>query len=167
MGQLRSSLGALLLAGHPPAEALTLLDLIADDVPGAAVSTAACLRLDPRTGELTYSRAGHPPPLLLDIEGGTAWLDGARGPVLGLADRSARPESRTSLPVGGTLLLFTDGLVERRGEDLDAGLGRLARAAAARRAGPLDALVDGLLADLVDVGGASDDIAVVAVRRPG
>jgi serine phosphatase RsbU (regulator of sigma subunit) len=167
MGQLRSSLGALVRGGHPPTEALTLLDVIADDVPGAAVSTAVCLRLDPRTGELAYSRAGHPPPLLLDAAGGTAWLDGARGPVHGLAERSPRPEGRTTLGAGGTLLLFTDGLVERRGEDLDAGLARLARAATARQAAPLDALVDGLLADLVDVGGASDDIAVVAVRRPG
>jgi PAS domain S-box-containing protein len=163
MGQLRSSLGALLLAGHPPAEALTLLDRIADDVPGSAVSTVACLRLDPGTGELTYSRAGHLPPLLIGADGAACWLDGARGSVLGLANRAPRPEARTTLPAGTTLLLFTDGLIERRGDDLDAGLSRLATAATARRDAPLDALVDGLIAVLVD-GGAADDIAVVGVR---
>jgi hypothetical protein len=63
------------------------------------------------------------------------------------------------------LLLLTDGLIERRDQDLDAGLYRLSVATATRCGAPLDALVDGLLADLVDVGGAADDIAVVAVRR--
>jgi len=167
MGQLRSSLGALLLAGHPPAEALTLLDLVADDVPGSAVSTVACLRLDPGNGALTYSSAGHLPTLLVDAAGGIRWLTEGRGPVLGLPDRGSRPEATTTVPAGATLLLFTDGLVERRGDDLDTGLDRLARAAAARRGAALDALVDGVLADLVAVGGASDDIAVVAVRRAG
>ncbi|MGY1725472.1 SpoIIE family protein phosphatase [Geodermatophilus sp. SYSU D01062] len=165
MGVLRSSLAALLVAGHPPAEALTLLDRIADDVPGAAVSTVACLRLHPATGELSYSRAGHPPPLLTDADGGITWLDGAPGRALGLPDHSARPEARTVLPAGATLLSFTDGLIERHDDDLDAGLARLAGAATARRAAPLAALVDGVLADLVDVGGAGDDIAIVAVRR--
>jgi PAS domain S-box-containing protein len=165
MGQLRSALGALLVAGHPPAEALTLLDVVADNVPGAAVSTVVCLRLDTGTGELTYSRAGHPPPLLIDAAGTATWLDEAGGPVLGLLDRALRPEAWTNLPAGATLLLFTDGLVERRGDDLDAGLGRLAAAASARRDTPLDALVDGLLGALIDVGGAADDIAVVALRR--
>jgi serine phosphatase RsbU (regulator of sigma subunit) len=133
-------------------------------VPGSAVSTVACLRLDPGTGELTYSRAGHLPPLLIGADGAACWLDGARGSVLGLDNRAPRPEATTTLPAGTTLLLFTDGLIERRGDDLDAGLSRLATAATARRVVPLDALVDGLIADLVDVGGASDDIAVVAVR---
>jgi serine phosphatase RsbU (regulator of sigma subunit) len=165
MGQLCSSLGALLLAGHPPAEALTLLDLIADNVPGSAVSTVACLRLDPATGELTYSRAGHLPPLVIDAGGAATWLDGGRGSVLGLLDRRPRPEAATTLPAGATLLLFTDGLIERRDEDLDAGLYRLSVAAATRCGAPLDVLVDGLLADLVNVGGAADNIAVVAVRR--
>lgn len=164
MGVLRNSLAALLVAGHPPAEALSLLDAIADDVPGAAVSTVACLRLDPATGELTYSRAGHPPPLLIDADGGATWLDQAPGRALGLPEHGARPEARTVLPAGATLLCFTDGLVERHDDVLDAGLARLAAAATARRAAPLAQLVDGVLADLVDVDGAGDDIAVVAIR---
>jgi serine phosphatase RsbU (regulator of sigma subunit) len=165
MGQLRSALGALLLAGNPPAEALTLLDLIADTVPGSAVSTVACLRLDPATGELAYSRAGHLPPLVIDPDGSATWLAEGRGPVLGLPDRAPRPEATITLPAGATLLLFTDGLVERRNDDLEVGLNRLCAAALTRRGAALDDLVDGLLTDLVDVGGAGDDIAIVAVRR--
>jgi serine phosphatase RsbU (regulator of sigma subunit) len=135
-GQLRSSLGALLPAGHPPARALTLLDLVADDVPGSATSNVACLRLDPVTGEQTYSSAGHLPALVVGANGAARWLDEARGPVLGLVDRRPRPEAPTIRPGGATLLLFTEGLIERRGEDLDAGLERLAAAAIARRTAP-------------------------------
>jgi serine phosphatase RsbU (regulator of sigma subunit) len=165
MGVLRSSLAALLVAGNPPGEALTLLDRIADDVPGSAVSTVACLRLDPATGELTYSSAGHPPALLVDPDGAITWLDGGHGPVLGLPDRRPRPEATATLPRDAVLLIVTDGLLERRNDDLDAGLHRLAAATTARRAAPLTELVDGLLADLIDADGFDDDIAIVAVRR--
>ncbi|HEV7210376.1 MAG TPA: SpoIIE family protein phosphatase [Blastococcus sp.] len=163
MGQLRSSLATLLLAGHPPAEALELLDLFADEVPGAGVCTVACLQLDPATGTLIYSRAGHPPPVVVD-SGGTAFLDEGLGPALGLPGRGPRPQATATVPPGGTLLLFTDGLVESRAAALDTGLGRLAAAVTARRDAPLAAVVDGVLADLVDATGAADDIAVVAVR---
>ncbi|MGY1616888.1 SpoIIE family protein phosphatase [Geodermatophilus sp. SYSU D00691] len=163
MGRLSSALHGILLAGRSPARALELLDGLAGEVDGAVLATVFCLLLDPATGHLTYSSAGHPPPLIIDDHGAT-WLDGAAGRALGLPDRRTRGEAATTL--SGTVLLFTDGLVERHDEDLDAGLARLATAATARRAAPLDALVDGLLADLVDVGGAVDDIAIVAVRRP-
>jgi anti-anti-sigma factor len=163
MGQLRSSLATLLLAGHPPAEALELLDLFADEVPGAGVCTVACLQLEPATGRLTYSRAGHPPPLVVDGQG-AAFLDEGRGPALGLPGRGLRPQATATVPPGATLLLFTDGLVECRSAALDTGLRRLADAVTARRQEPLPAVVDGVLADLVDATGAADDVAVVAVR---
>jgi serine phosphatase RsbU (regulator of sigma subunit) len=162
MGRLSSALHGMLLAGRGPARALELLDGLAGEVDGAVLATVVCLLLDPTTGELTYSNAGHPPPLVVDEHGAT-WLAGAAGRALGLPDRRPREEATTTL--SGTLLLFTDGLVERHDAELDTGLARLAAAATARRTAPLDALVDGLLADLVDVGGAADDIAIVAVRR--
>ena len=163
MGQLRSSLATLLFAGFSPGRALELLDGFAASISGARVSTAACLLLDPGTGELTYSRAGHPPPLVAE-ESAATLLDDGLGPALGLPVGGARPEATTTLPVGATLLLFTDGLIEARVADLDEGLRRLADAASARASTPLDALVDGVLAELVDPAGADDDIAVVAVR---
>jgi anti-anti-sigma factor len=163
MGQLRSALAALLVAGFTPGRALELLDRFATQVAGARVSTVACLQLDPASGRLTHSSAGHPPSLLLTDDGAT-YLDGGHGPALGIPTRGARPEAVTTLPVGGTLLPYTDGLIERRGATLDEGLDRLAEAAVARRSATPVTLLDGVLDQLVD-GGASDDIAVVAVRR--
>jgi anti-anti-sigma factor len=163
MGQLRSSLATLMLAGFSPGPALDLLDSFAGRIAGARVSTVACLELDPVSGRLAYSRAGHPPPLVVDRAGGT-FLDQGHGPALGLPHGAARPEAVTTLPSGATLVVFTDGLIEEHGVDLDEGLRRLADVVAARRTAPLAPLVDGALAELVAPGGAADDIAVVAVR---
>ncbi len=162
MGQLRSALATLLLAGFGPARALELLDRFAEHVPDARVATVACVLLDRRTGRLRWSSAGHPPPLLLGGEGG--YLTGGAGPALGIEVSRPRTEAATDLAPGCTLLLYTDGLVERRGAGLDDGLGRLAELCAAGRTAPLPGLVDGVLAGLVDPAGAWDDIAVVGVR---
>ncbi len=165
MGQLRSALATLLLAGFPPARALELLDRFADQVDGAAVATVACVLLDPGSGRLTYSCAGHPPPLVIGAGGGC--LEAATGPALGVAVMRPRTETEAHLRPGATLLLYTDGLVEQRGASLDDGLARLSSSAARRGAALLPALVDGVLSDLVDAAGAGDDIAVVALRlRP-
>ncbi|HEX2075930.1 MAG TPA: SpoIIE family protein phosphatase [Geodermatophilus sp.] len=163
MGQLRSALAAMLLEGHPPARALNLLDRFAAQVDGAHVSTVACLRLEPVSGRLTYSVAGHLPPLVLRADG-AEYLDGGRGPALTVPGGGAHVEATTTLDLGSTLILYTDGLVERRDASLDDGLGRLAGAAVARRAAAPAALVDGLLDELVRGGEPADDIAVVAVR---
>jgi PAS domain S-box-containing protein len=164
MGQLRSALATLLLAGFTPARALEHLDRFAEQVPGAAVCTVACLVLDTATGRITYSSAGHPPPLLLLNAEGHEQLDGGRGPALGVATAARRPEATATIPAGATLLLYTDGLVERRRDTLDAGQERLAAAAARLRSAPLPTLVDGVLADLDEENGFGDDVAVVAVR---
>ena len=167
MGQLRSALAGLLLAGLRPAQALEVLDRFAGHVDGARMSTVACLRLEPDAGRLSYSSAGHPPQLLVDGGDGSGrdgYLAGGQGPALGLPAAGSRPEAGRSLAPGATLVLFTDGLVERRGATLDQGLGRLAAAVTARRSDPLPALVDGVLGDLVAGSGGDDDVAVVAVR---
>jgi PAS domain S-box-containing protein len=164
MGQLRSALATLLLAGFTPARALEHLDRFAEQVPGAAVSTVACLVLDTATGQVTYSSAGHPPPLLLFNADGHEQLAGGLGPALGVATSERRQEAGATIPAGATLLLYTDGLIERRRDTLDAGQERLAAAAARRRSAPLPALVDGVLADLDEANGFGDDVAVVAVR---
>lgn len=166
MGQLRSALAGLLLAGCPPAQALEGLDRFAAHVVGARVSTVACLRLEPDTGRLTYSSAGHPPTLLFGAadEAGGRYLHGGLGPALGVSDAAPRREAILRLPPGATVLLYTDGLVERRGASLDDGLEELAAAVSARRSESVDTLVDGVLRQLVDGDGGSDDIAVVAVR---
>jgi anti-anti-sigma factor len=167
MGQLRSALAGLLLAGLSPARALEVLDGFAAHVSGARISTVFCLRLEPDTGRLTYSSAGHPPPQLVDAAAAArpeSYLDGALGPALGLPVVGSRPEATLTLAPAATLVLYTDGLVERRGASLDDGLERLATAVAARRSESLPALVDGVLLELVGGDGGHDDVAVVALR---
>ncbi len=164
MGQLRSALSTALLQGSSPADALELLDRFAARLPGSTASTAACLVVDRERGEVTWARAGHLPPLLLAPEGAEL-LDGAgSGTVLGVPGR--RPYTEGTLPIGpgSCLVLFTDGLVERRGEDLDAGLQRLVKAA--DRLSHLDPerLATALLRDLLADTDQPDDVAMVLAR---
>jgi anti-anti-sigma factor len=164
MGQLRSALAAALLQGHGPAAALELLDRFAARVPGARASTAACLTLDWAGGLVCWARAGHPPALLADSSG-VRLLDGdGHGPVLGLTGRAPYTEGVTGLEAGATLVLYTDGLVERRGEVIDEGLDRLADSVRRHAGGLPVALVPDVLDDLAEHGHAADDIAVIAAR---
>ena len=135
MGQLRSVLAAQLLEGSSPAAALERLDRFAARVAGAAGSTCACLLYDWSTGVLRWALAGHPPVLLVDGPG-TRFLDGP-GTRRRRGARCARPaglrRGQHDRHPGSSIVLYTDGLVERRGEVLDTGLQRLADAAAGCR----------------------------------
>ena len=165
MGQLRTALSGYLLAGHGPADALGLLDGLTSRIPGSQASTAMCLTLDTSTGELRYARAGHLPALLCPADGGPAsFLDdpAGHGPLLGLP-RGLRDhgEAALTLAPGSVVVLYTDGLVERRGETLDEGFDRLVASAQRHRDAAPDALAGALLADL---GTRNDDVALVVAR---
>jgi anti-sigma regulatory factor (Ser/Thr protein kinase) len=164
MGQLRTVLSGALRQGHGPGAALDQLSGFASWIPGARASTAACLLLDWERGELRWSRAGHLPPLV--TSGGRArYLEGVgHGPVLGLADVPGYTEGVTSLSAGDTLLLYTDGLVERRGEDLDDGLGRLVQTVTKLSTESPDTIVDQLLEILLEADEQRDDVALVCAR---
>ena len=164
MGQLRSALAAYLLDGHSPAAALERLDRFARRVPSAMGSTCACAILDRATGELTWARAGHPPILMVDRDGGTRALDEGGGTVLAVPGRPPYREARAAIRSGDSLLLFTDGLVERRDEVIDDGLDRLAVAAAALRGRPADQLAEAVVARMVEDAAPEDDVALVVVR---
>jgi len=161
MGQLRSALTSCLLDGYGPAQALEHLDRFARRVPGARVSSAACLLVDADDEALVWASAGHPPPLLLGPDG-SRYLFAAGGPVLGVVPSPSHVEHSARLPTGATVLLYTDGLVERRGESLDTGFARLAATAESLRHLPPAQLLDGVRARLRDHDGPVDDIAVVA-----
>jgi len=164
MGQMRSALSAACLTATGPAQALDVLDLYARCVDGAESTTAvtACIDRDART--LTYSSAGHPPPALLRADGTVLFLDRATDPPLGARpEHLARPQAGVCFERGDTLVLYTDGLVERRGEDIDAGLGRLAAQLARHRGAGPETLADALLG-LLPADGATDDTALVALR---
>jgi anti-anti-sigma factor len=164
MGQLRSALAAALLDGCGPAAALTRLDRFARRIAGARASTVACLVLDVGSGDLRWARAGHPPPLVM-AGGDAEYLDGPSGRVLGAGGTFT--EAGTTLPAGAVLLLYTDGLIERRerrGEVIDDGLRRLRRAALAAASAAPSRLIDEVLARTLHPAGPPDDVAVIAAR---
>jgi hypothetical protein len=162
MGQLRSALSAASRAVDGPARALDVLGLYARCVDGAQNTTVADTFIDWATHTITYSSAGHPPPALLQPGGTVEFLDQATDPPLG-----ARPEHTPRLQAtepftdGAILVLYTDGLIERRREDIDTGLARLARSLARHQAADPETLADALLTDLLPPGGLTDDTALV------
>jgi hypothetical protein len=166
MGQLRSAIRALLLESHSPAHVLGALDRFAALVPGATCSTVFCAVIDPAAGTLRYSSAGHVPGIVVDRDGDSRFLTAAGSLPLAVVDDLVRPERDVALAPGSTLLLYTDGLVERRDEDLDQGMGRAASAVTEGRelapAALADLLTDQLLADAPD-----DDVAFLLYRTPG
>src|SRR4051794_9163187 len=164
MGQLRSALSTALLTGHSPAEALELLDRFAARLPGATASTAACLVVDQRRGAIRWARAGHPPPLLLSRGAARLLADEGAGRVLGVADRGPFTEGTAEIGPGDVLVLYTDGLVERRGEDLDDGLDRLTAAVQRHGAESPERLSTLLLHEMLADTDQPDDVALIAAR---
>ena len=166
MGQLRSACRALLLEHPSPSAALAALDRFAQRLPGAQCTTAFCAVLSPDTGELVYSSAGHPPPVLVHADGTTRMLEGARATPLGLSYDQTRPEARDVIPRRATLLLYTDGLVERRREPLDVGISRAADLVGDNRTAALDDLADEIMSRLAPGDGYQDDVALLLYRQP-
>ncbi len=161
MGQLRSASRALLLEGRSPAEVLEAMDRFASSVDGAICTTMICSVLDLDERTITYAIAGHPPPLVVG-ESGSRWLHDGRCAPLAVSGAN-RGQATASLAPDDVLVLYTDGLVERRDDDIDAGLTRLREAAERRRHQTVEELADGLLAELLDPTGR-DDVALVVKR---
>ncbi|MCN9242698.1 SpoIIE family protein phosphatase [Streptomyces sp. RY43-2] len=165
MGMLRSALSAAIRALGRPAQALEVLGLYARSVEGALNTTAVKAMVDPRSNLIVYSSAGHPPPILVRPDGGYALLDQATDPPLGARPQHVvRPQAVHPYSPGDTLVLYTDGLIERRREHIDEGLTRLAEAACRYSTLAPEAMADAVLARLGVTGGARDDIALVIVR---
>ena len=172
MGQLRSLLRGIAVAGKPgPAQVLDTLDTAIAQLGLHTYATVGMGRLEQTAGEvargvtrLRWASAGHPTPVVLDELGGLIDVpDTSDRLMLGVDRTSTRGETVVELPRGATVLLYTDGLVERPGSDLDVGVDRLNRLAIELAHLPLDELCDQLLDRLVD-GRPTDDVALVAVR---
>ncbi|HEY0636055.1 MAG TPA: SpoIIE family protein phosphatase, partial [Pseudonocardiaceae bacterium] len=171
MGQLRSACRALLLRGDDPATALRDLDVVAGRTPGAVCTTVFCAVIDPAANLLHYSSAGHLPALVAHppAPGGTGRaevLSGGRSLPLGVRPGVRRPGATASLRPGSVLLLFTDGLVERRDRSLDIGLEQAAASFAEHAGLRCGELADRLLADLLPADGGQDDVALLVYRQP-
>jgi anti-sigma regulatory factor (Ser/Thr protein kinase) len=166
MGRFRTALEFCLLDG-PPSAAATIerVNRYVTTASEAEMATLLVLLLDPGTGEVRYASAGHLPALVRSGDGSTRWLDDARGVPLGATDTARSNEARDRLAPGDLLVLYTDGLVERRTESLDTGLDRLAGAlGSTRRTSSPDVIADGLVADLVGEQARADDIALLVVE---
>ncbi|MFE2282407.1 PP2C family protein-serine/threonine phosphatase [Streptomyces sp. NPDC059454] len=137
----------------------------AHGVDGAESTTAVTTFVGFDRHPVTYSSAGRPPPVPLHREGRVEFPDRATGPPLDAQpDPAPRPEAATGFAPGATLALCTDGLIERRREDIDMGLLRLAEALRRHRTRDPETLADIVLLELLPPGGATDDTALVVVR---
>ena len=130
-------------------------------MPAATYATVVCAIVDLPAQKITYSNAGHLPPLLVH-DGEVIWLDQARTTPLAFAD-PARCEATVGVTPGDLLVLYTDGLVERRGENIELGLERLADRAVACWTEPVQVVADRLIRELVG-STPRDDVALVVKR---
>lgn len=161
MGQLRAVYRALLVEQPEPSAVIDRLQASWPFLGLARMATALFATLDPATGALRVASAGHPPPVVV-VEGRASLLPVVPSRMLG-APASAAVEYRGVLPPGATIVLFTDGLVESRSSDIDAGLDRLLSVVSAPADSP-DALCDRLLSALAG-SHRDDDIALLALTR--
>jgi anti-sigma regulatory factor (Ser/Thr protein kinase) len=172
MSQLRAVLGHVLDSGAGLADALTQLDRFARRTPGGAAATVCVVLVEPDTGNLTYATCGHPPPLLIDVNGRTRYLPATGHRPLGTG--SMVPPASEVLAHGELIVLYSDGLVERPGRGWDTGTALLATVAA-------DAVLNRGLAmgaptsvpervcvhavELLTRPGYLDDVTVLALQR--
>ncbi|WP_430782723.1 SpoIIE family protein phosphatase [Actinoplanes sp. G11-F43] len=167
MGQLRSACRALLLRDSSPARALMSLDVFAAMLPGAACATVFCGVLDPATGHLIYSSAGHPPAIVGHPDGHIHLLDQGRSRPVAVRPGADRPEAEYTVPARATLLLYTDGLVERRRRPLSSGIGEASTAVRHGLGTPIEDLATEIMDRLTPDNGYDDDVAVLLYRHPG
>jgi GAF domain-containing protein/anti-sigma regulatory factor (Ser/Thr protein kinase) len=163
MGQLRSALRSLALDGRGPVATIEALDRFATSTPGTELATVVYAELDPETRELRYASAGHPPPVAL-VEGRARVLEGGRSPLLAAGFDGPREEAAVVLPIGSTVVAYTDGLVERRGEPIDVGIARLVACLEAGDEPDLDDLSDRIATDLLEEDERRDDVAFLCLR---
>jgi sigma-B regulation protein RsbU (phosphoserine phosphatase) len=176
MGRMRSALRAYVLETTDPAVALRLLDRNIQYFEADAMATVLYGMYDPASGELLISSAGHPPPVVaLPGEPAACALPVRPDPPIGAADDPPRQSVVVTIPPGGLLCWYTDGLVERRDRGIDVGIGLLAQTVRRqlesrdRRAGRPVSLADdtcaAVMRDLVGHDHARDDVAVLVLHR--
>ncbi|GAB1332355.1 SpoIIE family protein phosphatase [Streptomyces sennicomposti] len=168
MAQLRNMLRAYAWSQEqPPSRIVECLDeaiMPITDVTMATLVLARVARTRDGHWQLSWTNAGHPPPLLITRDGLAHYLTGGHGLLLGTGARAPRPDATLLLPPGSTLVLYTDGLVEKPGDTIDDGLNRLRQHAAALAHRPLPSFTDQLLHRVRPPG--LDDVALLTLRTP-
>ena len=163
MGQLRMAVRAYALQDPSPAAVMRGVHRLASLLPVQEMVTLTYLLFDPPTRTLRYSNAGHPPPLVFGA-GRSAYLEGGVSPPLGVTQDAHFTEATQEMWPGSTLLLYTDGLIERRRESFQRGMDRLSQEASRHDGSTPDELCDNLVASLIHGDDVADDIALVAMR---
>jgi serine phosphatase RsbU (regulator of sigma subunit)/anti-sigma regulatory factor (Ser/Thr protein kinase) len=164
MAQLRTALRAFASEGHSPATVAGRLNDLLIRESGEPTATLAFLALDQEANRVTAVSAGHPPPLLVTDAGEAAYVELPAGPPVGAARVAPYHEVGIDLPVSSLLLLYTDGLVERRDEPLDAGLERLRETAGALETTSPQVFCDLVLSRMLEGIDPVDDIALITMR---
>ena len=165
MGRLRIALAALAPYSDSPSDLLSRLDSFAAGPDGAPFATACLAIVDTRTGTLAYASAGHPPMLVVSTDGHVRWLEGGRSVPLAVIDDAHRSDGSEVLAPGELVILYSDGLVERRGVSLGAGFERLAQVARTVSACAVEQACDIVIASMEEfAGGYRDDVVVVCAR---
>ncbi|GJF32501.1 magnesium or manganese-dependent protein phosphatase [Kitasatospora sp. NE20-6] len=169
MGQLRIAMTAYAREGHPCESVLAKASAFLAEMDAERFATCLYMHVVPATGTVRAANAGHLPPLVRHAGGTVTWWEVAGGPPLGLPvewGAAVYPHRRFHLRPGDTVVLYSDGLVERPGEDLDQGLARLASVLSAGPA-DLDALADHLRDSLTERIDAEDDAALLMLQLDG
>ncbi|WP_262062956.1 SpoIIE family protein phosphatase [Streptomyces sp. STR69] len=164
MGQLRTAVRAYARLDLPPHEILQLLDGLATEIDANQIATCVYAIFDPNEGRLVYASAGHLPILVRDETGTVQRADEPTGPPLGTGGW-IHSSGTIPLSPGSTAVLYTDGLVERRDEDLDEGIASLERALAGATGTP-QVVCDRLVRSLGVTADHDDDVAVLVVQHP-
>ncbi|GAA2272160.1 SpoIIE family protein phosphatase [Streptomyces atrovirens] len=169
MAQVRNMLRAYAWSQHePPSRIVERLDEAIQHITDVTMATMILGRIETAHDghwRLSWTNAGHPPPLLIGRDGLASYLTDGHGILLGTQTGLRRPDATALLPPGSTLVLYTDGLVEAPGQSLDTGLNRLRRHAAALAHRPLTPFTDQLL-HRVRPADNDDDVALLALRVP-
>ena len=165
MARARTLIGSLVRQGSDLGSVLHQVDqLLGREQP--VMATVVLVHIDPWTGTVRCTSAGHPPVLFRFPDGEVVLAEGSRQPLLGadLVDGPIEPEE-LEFPPGSVAVVYSDGLIERRGEDLDAGLSRLARTLRDAPRGPAHEIADHLLREMLAESEELDDTALVVIRR--
>jgi serine phosphatase RsbU (regulator of sigma subunit) len=165
MGQLRSAVRALAGAGLEPAEVLRHLDTFVEQVVAARYATVVYVEVAAEDGSVTLASAGHLPAVVIAPDGAAElFMEGRSTPLGVTAPGSIREQAKLTLEPGGGLLLYTDGLVERRDEAIDVSLERLLAEIRDEPGASPARLVDALLGGLMDARTVDDDVCVLSFR---
>lgn len=167
MGQLQNALRAYALEGHGPASSLRLVHELLREGRGSLYATAVVVEVELRTGAIRWANAGHPPPLVQDATGRVDYLEADHGPMLGAGPRCTIPEHQRSLTPDSAVALYTDGLIERRTSDLDAGMARLASAFERCGDGKPAERTENVLHEMLGGTDHDDDVCLLLCRWTG